>query len=266
MIHPILLFLPIFIAILPLFSKTKLLHLFAVAGIGTVIGIVPATCWIVRNIKVADYTGISCVAAVNLMKYKAAGVLSDINGTTLIDEANNLSEECEIALPRNPTRGARWKAWQRKAVSILLAHPVVYIKLHLKGMFREFFGPCRDNLTRIVYGSKRVLSDKGVVTDESIKSAVSNNFVFRLDLVRYMALSFQALIYLLFFVGLAILLITNRFKLALGLSFPIGYILFLSGGPEAFCRFRAIYMPFVNIFAALGFENCLRFCIKDLNI
>ena len=94
LIHPILLFLPIIILVLPLLcSKTRRWRPVLSAGLVTIIALTPAGFWVVRNIKVADYAGISCVTAVNLMKYKAAGVMADLNGTDLLSEAKKLRDE-----------------------------------------------------------------------------------------------------------------------------------------------------------------------------
>ena len=134
---------------------------------------------------------------------------------------------------------------------------LVYAKLHIKGMLREFFGPGRDDFARLVYGGSKVIDDSGHVTDERIRRAVKSNSNRCLDAVRYAALSVQAVTYGLFMTGCAYLFVRRRFLLALGLLFPIAYVLVLSGGPEAFSRFRVSYMPFVCIIAAFGFE-CMR--------
>ncbi len=158
LIHPILLFLPFLAAALPLCSAdTRRWSQLGAACAVLVIGLAPACGWIARNAKVADYPGISCVTAVNILKYKAAGVMAELNGTALLDEANRLTDECEADLPPDATRGDRWRAWHRKGRSILLAHPLVYGKLHIKGMLKEFFGPGRDDLARLLYSGARVL-------------------------------------------------------------------------------------------------------------
>jgi len=265
LIHPILVFLPFFIIILPFcVSKTRLRGNLLVASLAVLIGIAPAACWIARNARVADYAGISCVTAVNLMKYKAAGVMAELRGTSLLAEAQRLRDECEATLPPDATRGDRWRAWQRKARSILLAHPLVYMKLHINGMLREFSGPGRDNLTRLLYGSK-VLNAENIVTDQSIRNARENESAFHLDAVRYVALLFQASVYLFFFVGLAGLLVRKHFVLALWLMFPIAYVLMVSGGPEAFSRFRVTYMPFISIVAGFGLHMILDLIYKRHN-
>lgn len=257
MIHPILLFLPIFIVFLPLFSFQKGIRShFVAACIAALVGIAPAAGWVVRNAKVADYAGISCVTAVNLLKYKAAGVMADINGTPLLEEAKELIREIESNLPQDASRAERWRAWEREGTRIILAHPLIYIKLYIKGMFSEFFGPGRDELARVLLG-RSILDEDGLVTNQSIRVARESNSSIHLVLIRYGALCVQALTYFFFFTGLASLLINRRFALALGLLFPIGYILSLSGGPEAFCRFRVTYMPFVCILASIGLDSCL---------
>jgi 4-amino-4-deoxy-L-arabinose transferase-like glycosyltransferase len=69
LIHPVLLFAPGLLLLAPLFwEHTRNIRQLVVAGLIMVLALVPAALWVARNIDVADYAGISCVAAVNLLK------------------------------------------------------------------------------------------------------------------------------------------------------------------------------------------------------
>jgi hypothetical protein len=259
LIHPILLFLPVIIVVLPILrEKTRRWRHVLSAGLLAIVALTPASLWIVRNKKVADYAGISCVTAVNLMKYKAAGVIADIHGTDLLSEAKSLRDECEAGLREKATRGERWRAWEKKAKAILFAHPVRYLKLHVQGMLREFFGPGRDDLKRLLYG-RRILDEDGFVTDRSIEMGSAAGSQTILEVIRHIALSLQGMVFLCFFFGLLKLFRSRQFILGIGLLFPMLYVLNISGGPEAFCRFRVIYMPFVSIVSAIGLTFAVDF-------
>ncbi|MDZ7697236.1 MAG: glycosyltransferase family 39 protein [Deltaproteobacteria bacterium] len=253
LIHPICLFLPLFILPMPLFtSRTRSFSQFSAAFVAVLIGLAPAAMWSMRNWTVADYPGFSSAIAASMLKYKAAGILSELHGTDLLTEANILARECEASLPPNATRGDRWLSWQEKGRSIVINHPFIFAKINIKGAFTVFFGPGRANLAQQIYGGKRMLDTNAQLTDESYRSALNDSPVFMLNVIRYMALSIQGMTYILFVLGLTRLLIIRKFLITLMLTFPILYVLALSSGPEAFCRFRVIFMPFISIIASLG--------------
>jgi len=142
LIHPVLLLAPFGLLALPLLARaTRNLRQLGLAGLAVLIALAPAAAWVARNKVTADYAGISCVAAVNLLKYKAASVEAELNGTTREIERDRLTQVCEASLPPGASNGDRWRAWERKGVAILLAHPGVYAKVHLRGAALEFFGP-----------------------------------------------------------------------------------------------------------------------------
>src|SRR5581483_11915495 len=105
----------------------------ALGAVALAIALVPAAAWIARNRLVGDFAGISSVTAVNLLKYKAAGVEAELRGTSREVERDRLTAECEALLPPGASMGQRYRLWQQRGVEILLAHPLVYAKLHAKG-------------------------------------------------------------------------------------------------------------------------------------
>jgi hypothetical protein len=66
-------------------SKGRGFSHFAVGCVAVLIGLAPATIWAARNWVVADYFGISCVTAINIMKYKAAAIMADLHGANIMD-------------------------------------------------------------------------------------------------------------------------------------------------------------------------------------
>jgi 4-amino-4-deoxy-L-arabinose transferase-like glycosyltransferase len=252
LIHPILLFAPCFLVAAPLFdARTRRRgHLLHAALVGAV-AFLPAGAWVARNSAVADYRGISCVAAINLLKYKAAGVEADLRGTSRERERDRLTAECAALLPEGSRRGAKYRLWQEKAVAVILAHPLTYAKIHARGMAVELLGPGRDNLTRLIYG-RSILDADGRVTEagfEAARRADANPT--RAALLR-LALALQLLTGLFALVGVVRLLLRREWRfLALALL-PAAYVLALSGGPESEPRFRAIYMPLLCLLAAAG--------------
>lgn len=254
LVHPILLFTPASLIVLPLFSGAcRTRRHVGVAVLIAVLAWLPALGWIVRNHCVADYRGISCVAAVNLLKYKAAGVNAELKGSTRERERDLLV--AEIAVPADATPGQRWRAWETHALAILRAHPLVYAKVHVRGMLMELLGPERDWYFRFVYGP-RAIGAGGRVSDEQIHRARETTPLAAAEWFRWPVLALQGTTILLWVAGfLSVLIAMRRPRLALGLLLPVLYVLALSGGPEAGPRFRTIYTPTLCIFAAFGVET-----------
>ncbi len=252
LVHPMLVFLPFMLVLVPwLGGRTRRYAQGAWGLLAAVLGLAPALGWMARNQAVADYGGISCVAAVNLLKYKAAGVMADLRGTSREVERDQLTAECAAELPPGATQGTKFRLWQRKGLAILRDHPIAFGKVFLKGVLVEVLGPDRDNLARFLYGAK-VLGPDGKVSDTRIHETVRNEPVSAWELIRYLALAVQATTYLLLVGGLAALVFRGQFRLLLLLVWPAVYVMVLTGGPEGEPRFRVVYMPFLCMAAAVG--------------
>jgi hypothetical protein len=181
--------------------------------------------------------------------------MAELNGTSRTLERDRLTRTCDEQLPAEATPGMRYRAWERRGASILLAHPLTYAHLHLKGMLLELFGPDRDNLTRLIYG-RRVIDGQGGITDESIRAARSDTTP-ALEVIRGLALVLQGLIYLCLLLGIGQCVLAKRWRL-LGVAFLVpAYVLLLSGGPEASPRFRVIYLPMLSLLTGVGLHQLL---------
>jgi 4-amino-4-deoxy-L-arabinose transferase-like glycosyltransferase len=259
LVHPVLVFLPAFLLVAPLLSrKTRTPRQFGVA-IGTVaIALAPASAWIVRNWYVGDFVGISSVTAVNLLKYKAAGVEAELRGTTREVERDRLTKECEAELPPDATPGERFRLWQRRGSSILLAHPLTYAKVHAKGMALELIGPERDHTTRLLYG-RAVLDATGRYSDASTAVARTERRVAVLEAARYLILGWQGLLLLGLATGAWQIARSRPWLLCALMVVPL-YVLALSGGPEASPRFRVLYLPVFALLTAVGAQAVMLRC------
>jgi 4-amino-4-deoxy-L-arabinose transferase-like glycosyltransferase len=252
MLHPVLLFLPPFLLVLPFLRReTRSWQQFAVALAAVAIAYIPASAWVARNYIIGDYFGISTVTAVNLLKYKAAGVEADLRGTTREIERDRLTLECEAELAPGATPGERCRLWQRRAAEILRAHPLTYAKVHAKGMALEFIGPERDHTTRLLYGSV-AWDENGEYSDESIAADHRNRAEPVRETARYLILCWQGCLLLGLFGGIWLTGRSRPALLAILALMPL-YILALSGGPESSPRFRVLYLPQISLLTAVGF-------------
>jgi hypothetical protein len=261
LVHPVLLFAPFCLPAVPLLtahssrqyavgSRQYFLPI-AYCILLTVLALSPAAAWIIRNRHVGDFTGISSVTAVNMLKYKAAGVEAELRGTTRAAERDRLTRECEALLPPDATPGERFRLWQRRGAEILLAHPLTYAWIHLKGMVVELFGPDRDLMTRLLYGTRLLDADERY-SDATIAAARAEQPMPALELARLLILALQGLLILSFLYGTWHLARERQWGLLLSLLGMPAYVLLLSGGPEAAPRFRVIYLPMLATISAFG--------------
>jgi 4-amino-4-deoxy-L-arabinose transferase-like glycosyltransferase len=252
MMHPLLLLSPLLAAALPALSPATRTRSHALAALAAMLlAWAPAAGWACRNYRVGDYLGISSVTSVNLLKYKAAGVLALRNGTSREAERDRLAEECEAELPPAATEGERYRLWQAKATAILRADPWGYAMVHLRGDAVQLLGVERDHLARFLYGGL-VLDQSGRVTDASIQAARARHRSRGREAVRA-ALLAQALLLLALAVGVVTAALRRRWAW-LGLLVPAAYVLALAGGPEASPRFRTVYLPLLCAFTGYGLQ------------
>ncbi len=253
LLHPVLLFLPLLLPAVPLLARaTRSWRQLGAASAAAALALAPASAWVVRNWYVGDFVGISSVTAVNMLKYKAAGVEAELRGTSREVERDRLTAECEAELPPGATPGDRYRLWQKRATEILLAHPLTYAKVHAKGAALELVGPERDHTTRLLYGPA-VLDPEGRYTDASTAAARTERPVPALEVARYAILGWQALLLLALKFGVCRLAWLRPGLLAALLVVPL-YVLALSGGPEASPRFRVLYLPVLSLLTAVGAE------------
>jgi 4-amino-4-deoxy-L-arabinose transferase-like glycosyltransferase len=255
--HPILLFLPVMLLGAPLLARdTRSRRQFGFALVALLVAWAPAALWAVRNWYVGDYLGVSCVTSVNVLKYKAAGTEAELRGTSREAERDRLTRECEAELPPGASAGDRFRLWQRRGVAILLAHPLAYAKVHVKGMVVELVGPARDLTARFLYG-REVLTEDGVCSDNLIAAARAARPAFLREGVCYLILGWQGLLGLGLLAGLWQTARRRPRVLVALLVIPL-YVLLLSGGPEADPRFRVLYLPILSLLTALGWRSLAR--------
>jgi hypothetical protein len=190
-----------------------------------------------------------------LFKYKAAGVEAELRGTSREIERDRLTAECESELPANATPGQRCRLWQRRAVGILLAHPLTYAKVHAEGTLLELVGPERDHTTRLLYGAS-VLDETGGFTDASIAAVRRERSDPLREIARFAILGWQAVLFLALGAGAWLTARGQPRLFAVLLLLPL-YVLALSGGPEASPRFRVLYLPVFAFFSATAIEALL---------
>lgn len=221
--------------------------------------------WQVRNGLLSGNYEISSIQGYNLLYYRAAGVVALRDGISLgkareniyklIDPNNNFDNIDNI----NSKIG---KIFRNNGIKIILQHPLLYIKSHLKGTINMMLNP----------GSFSLINLFGFYHKDQDKQSLHDAF-FLLDFgdfitglfKEHMILFFSIIIsgtYLMLYYSVVIFgLIQTDYKnnswIHLFIITLVIYLLLISGGAEAHDRFREPVMPFLSLYAGFG-AKCLR--------
>ena len=166
-VRPVGLMFCVLATIVLLFGKKRFARAGAFAGIVLLI-VIP---WVVRNHRVAKYTGFSSFTADSMFYYSAPAVLSEVEGITLEQGRNRMTEEfkrkfdtCACFMETYyHTRDRR-----ALALEVITAHPVTYSLLHLRGSRAAWLPGITDVLeiagvTTGQRGTLFVLHERGLI-------------------------------------------------------------------------------------------------------
>ena len=260
MFHPILVLAPALLYLVALIRDRKdLRREFPRTTLFLILASLPTLTWCVRNFAVGDYFGVSIVSSVNLLKYKAAGVLAELRGTSREIERDRLVSQTEATLPRDCSDADRFRAWRREGIKVILGHPLTYAKIHVRGVLLEILGMSRDLTWALLYGPKAI-GAAGKVTDSSIDQARrSDPKLLPHRVVIWSSIILQFIVLLFAFLGLFFLLFNHSSRSIFPwIVIPALYVMCLTGGPEAEPRFRVIYQPLLCVAFAVGAMTMLQ--------
>jgi len=194
--------------------------------------IAPTGAWVIRNSVVADYTGISSIQEVNLLLYRAAGAISHDTGEDLATVQARLKAEAEDNLGPSPTVGAQASEYRSLAIGYIRQHPVGAAYVTARGVANLMFGPGGGTLQQLRTG----LEDPPAGPDGA-------TIVLLLALLVILCGSC---------IGLADLVRLGRWReVAIFAVLPLCLVA-VSGGPEAYARFRVPIVPFLAILCGIA--------------
>jgi len=172
----------------------------------------------------------------NLLRYEAVGAKSLTLGVPLIEVQNEESLIRENILRDDPSLKTYNKYNFDRGIEILLNNKMSFIKLHLIGVLKVLYGPNRSEISQIISDSGRVSSP-----------------VWLNQLILIFAFLVTILISSLGIIGMMRYFFRNddfKFMACLILSFLV-----ISGGAQAYGRFRAPISVFLAIFAAIQLND-----------
>ena len=207
------------------------------SGVFFVIAAAPLVAWRIRNAMVADYDNFAAISDVNLLYYRAAGVVARRSGTLIDSVQVQMHRELDVDAPlmatnrvaRGQERTARYHEMRRRARTILVNDPPAVALDWAAGAARTVFGRETSEWARLL--GLETLSRPWIIVRVFLT-------VLWLPLL-----------------GLALVgLVRVRWDLPLIVPalFVCSYLLVLGSGPEAYSRFRVPVVPVICVFTAAG--------------
>ncbi len=247
--RPVILYLPFayaftYIAVSWLPFRTRITH---AAGIILLTGLVVAP-WMVRNYIVDRYRGFCSIQDVNLYYYRAAGVISDIEGLPL----KTVQDRLKAAVPAGLSLANKYQFMRDKAADVILHHPFAYGKVIIKGSINMLLAPERYAVFKLAGIPPRFLGVmwQGHSIHEALRMILSDPFI--VSSVVIYQLAFTIITGLLMLIGVLVVSGEGYIRELLTLLFIIAYFVVVSAGPEAEPRFRLPVLPYMLILAAVA--------------
>jgi 4-amino-4-deoxy-L-arabinose transferase-like glycosyltransferase len=239
LIRPASLFFPILIAAFLLgASRDRRLRtaiLFALSA-----ALLPAA-WTIRNEMRTGVPTFSSIGATNLLLYRAAGVLAigqpgdfaanqtRIQNALLERAYSELGREYGVDKPEAMPHAIRARKYTAIARPIILAHPIAYLRLALRGLGHLLFD---DDSIAVEMAADAPIGDP-------VWGAVVRTYTWACVPLAILGL---------------IMLLRSDWRLGLLLLLTLAYFLGIAAGGESESRFRAPVIPEVAIAAASGIE------------
>ena len=183
-VRPISYFLPLFVllgwaaAILIGYLRGRIpapRRLLASPVVFTLVSMTLIGVWQIRNRVQADYSGFSAVQDVNLYFYLGAATLASVEGKSYYDVQGSLGyHEPDIYFARHPeqkrwSEGDIFRFQRREGKRMILAAPLNYAKIHVKGIVLTLFEPGAIDFLKLFGLDKEgggllgALHDRGIV-------------------------------------------------------------------------------------------------------
>lgn len=207
------------------------------AALFLMVAVVPLAAWRARNVSVAGYDGFAAIADVNLLEWRAAGVIARRSGRPLAEVQQQLRRESggDTVLTgvdreaRGWQRTERYHAMRSRARAILTRDPAAVLLDMASSASQIVLGRDTSEWTHLL----------------GIRPQSPSWHVVR-------ALLTAAWLPVLALAGIGLLRARHRLLTLVPALTVSAYLLIVSAGPEGYSRFRLPVVPFATVLAALG--------------
>ena len=212
--------------------------------------------WLVRNQFAFGTPILSTIGYNNMLHYRAAGVYAVKKGIPLVEAQEMLRKKASSEFRGDrETDPITYKKFESKmGTSIILADMSTYIRNHVHSVFNMLFKPLRSTIDLQLGLSKKgsSLMDWSEKNSSSqISRLIGNTSGFTITLV-----SIQMILIVLLWVsgilGIVSSIVKKEYLISAIILLLIAYFCIISGGPEAYARFRVPIMPYLAIASSAG--------------
>ena len=224
--------------------------------------------WVLRNQLTFGETFISTIAMTNLIDYRAAGVESVVEKVSLDTARARLDarvlDSTTIDPEADPIAFKRHQA--DVAMDAIAAHPLVYTRNHVRSVIMMLFAPLRSGIdvqlgladqgTSLVDWGAALAggapAGRGPLARLRATTSTPGLVLVAVQIATTLAVTALALL------GLWRLAATRRAHALAVLVGVFAYFCLLSGGPEAYARFRLPIVPVMAVLADAGVHRVRR--------
>jgi len=258
-VKPVAYYLPVFCALgfafLPAFVRPQVRAVRATAFLAICVVLIGA--WQVRNYVETGYSGFTSLSDTQLYTYNAAGVLAHREHLDFFAERDKLDHASH---PEQATWSiARKLAFQKhEALHIIAEDPLLYAKLHLRGMVTAVLDPAGTDILRHLGLYPTIGGLESMVVNQGIAKTLWWVLVHK-PLVSVLTIAIGAITAAYYM--LAILGIPSIFKqpaIFAALLLIAFYFILVAGGPAGMGRYRYPIMPIVALFAGAGLARLIQ--------
>jgi hypothetical protein len=229
LVRPVLLYFPVFLLALPLLERPRrpLSHYVLLV----LLLLLPVSGWLARNWAVTGQPVFTTVQGLNLLYFRAAATLAEVEGVPEQQVRNRLMAEARQRAGTDEP-AALSRVMGSMGVRILLEHPGATAKTTLRAVAAMAAGPGRVPLGRLLLGRD---SAPWWMTAPAV--------------------AWLALLYAGAAAGLWLAWRQGSLRLLAPLLLTLGYLLLVSTGAEAYSRFRVPMAPLLAMLAGPGWAG-----------
>lgn len=230
--RPVALYLPLVVVPAMLLVARARWRMSPILAAALVVGFaIPVGGWLVRNVHTTGVATISTIEAYNIWNYRAVGALVE-DGRTPADARADVRALLVPHLHPGENAAEISRAQLRVGLDVLAEHPVGAVKSWVRGELRLLFGPARAETATLLTG-------RMAVEGTWLRALVGVNALITILILVAAAVCLVGL--LIGRIGLPELWIPAIVAI---------YLVAVSGGPEAYSRFRVPVAPLFAVLAA----------------
>ena len=212
--------------------------------------------WVGRNYARFGRPFLSTIGAVNMLEYRAAAVHAQRYGVPLPEASRLLRERTQATYQgdrdEDPVGFLRHGA--RVGRRVILDNPSVYLRNNLRAAASLLFAPLRSSIDLQLGLSERATSLQrwGEAGEQGVLSRLlETTSVFTIVLVVFQLIHL-VIVWALLIIGAAATIRTRNLLGVALIVVIVVYFLVVTGGPEAYARFRVPLVPFLAAGAGWG--------------